>query len=479
LPLSGLLLFGLFYQVKIRPNFAKAPRWAEKGSARPAEFLMAFHLHLLLLKYYAIVAILAAKTPVGCSMTRLLTLLPETASIAIFAMTYLVVALGRLPGFQLDRAGAAMVGASLMVATGALPLEEAAKAIDFDTIVLLLGVMIVVANLRLSGFFGLVSGWIVVRARRPLALLVAIVLASGILSAFLVNDTVCLVLTPLVLDLVARRRRNPVPYLLAIAMASNIGSTATITGNPQNMIIGALSHIPYGHFAAALSPIAAIGLVLTIGLIAIVYRSEFWTSERLCGEQSPARASWPIVRKSVVVSVAMIAAFFAGVPPAEAAVVAGAVLLLTRGIKSERVYAEIDWTLLLMFAGLFIVVAGLERSVLSPQVIDAVGRLHLERAPVLSGITAGLSNIVSNVPAVLVLKPFIAQLPAQNRAWLTVAMASTLAGNLTLVGSVANLIVVQQARSHNVEIRFWEYFKLGAPLTVLTIGIGVLWLEFA
>jgi Na+/H+ antiporter NhaD/arsenite permease-like protein len=182
--------------------------------------------------------------------------------------------------------------------------------------------------------------------------------------------------------------------------------------------------------------------------------------------------------KSAAVSLVMIAAFFAGVPPAEAAIVAGAVLLLTRRVKSEKVYAEIDWTLLLMFAGLFIVVAGLERRVLSPEVIRGIGHLHLEQVPVLSAITAILSNIVSNVPAVLVLKPFIVQLQPQQQAWLTVAMASTLAGNFTLVGSVANLIVVQRARAQNVEIGFWEYFKVGAPLTALTIGVGVLWLEF-
>src|SRR5580704_14966870 len=220
-------------------------------------------------------------------MARFFSLAPEAAAVAIFAMTYLVVAIGRLPGFRLDRAGAALVGASLMVAVGVMPLEEVPKAIDFDTIVLLLGVMIVVANLRLSGFFGLVNGWVVTRARHPMVLLTAVVLVSGVLSAFLVNDTICLVLTPLVLDLVTRLRRNPVPYLLGIAMASNIGSTATITGNPQNMIIGSLSHIPYGAFAAALSPIAGIGLVLTVGLIALVYRSEFRTRQRLRGESRP------------------------------------------------------------------------------------------------------------------------------------------------------------------------------------------------
>ena len=304
-------------------------------------------------------------------------------------------------------------------------------------------------------------------------------MVAGVLSAFLVNDTVCLVLTPLVLDLVTRLRRHPVPYLLGIAMASNIGSTATITGNPQNMIIGSLSHIPYDTLAAALSPIAGIGLVLTTGMIAVVYRSEFCTPQRLSGEPEPAHADRPIIVKSVTVSLAMIAAFFAGIPPAEAAIVAGAVLLLTRRVKSETVYAEIDWTLLLMFAGLFIVVAGLERSVLSPEIIRRVGHLHLEQVPVLSGVPAILSNIVSNVPAVLVLKPFIAQLQSQQQAWLAVAMASTLAGNFTLVGSVANLIVVQRARAQNVEIGFWEYFKVGGPLTMLTIAVGVLWLEFA
>ena len=165
-----------------------------------------------------------------------------------------------------------------------------------------------------------------------------------------------------------------------------------------------------------------------------------------------------------------------GLPPAEVAIVAGALLLFTRRIKSEKVYAEIDWTLLLMFAGLFIVVAGLDRSVLSPNIIAAVSRLQLQSLPILSGVTALLSNIVSNVPAVLVMRPFIAQLQNPQQAWLTVAMASTLAGNFAIVGSVANLIVVQRARAQNVEIGFWEYSRVGVPLTVLTMTVGVLWL---
>lgn len=403
---------------------------------------------------------------------------PETAAIVIFAATYLVVAVGTIPGLRLDRAGAALVGASLMVACGIMTLKEAYQSIDFDTITLLLGMMIVVANLRLSGFFRLVNAWVVTRARHPVILLAAVTFVSGFFSAFLVNDTICLVLTPLVLGLVTQLRRNPVPYLLAVAMASNVGSTATITGNPQNIIIGSLSQVPYGTFAAALAPVAAIGLLLTVVLIVLAFRREFWTRDRLHAEPQAPRANRPLVIKSVLVTLAMVVGFFAGLPSAKVAIVAGALLLLTRRIKADKVYREIDGSLLIMFAGLFVVVAGLEKTVLSPEIIAAVGRLHLDQLPILSGITAVLSNIVSNVPAVLVLKPFVAHLQNQQHAWLTVAMASTLAGNFTILGSVANLIVVQRARALNVEIGFGTYFKVGAPLTVLTIAVGVLWLTF-
>ena len=256
--------------------------------------------------------------------------------IAIFAATYFAVAIGHVPGFSVDRAGAAFIGASLMVAFGMLTLKDAYQAIDFDTITLLFGVMIVVASLRLSGAFRFVSREILKRARRPLTLLIAVVMLAGVLSAFLVNDAICLAMTPLVVDLVTQTKRNPVPYVLAVAMASNIGSTATITGNPQNMIIGAVSQIPYGTFAAALSPIAAIGLILTVLAIALAYRSEFLTWEELEGDLPLIRANRPMMIKSSLISLVMVVAFFAGVAPARAAVVAGAVMLLTRHINPMR-----------------------------------------------------------------------------------------------------------------------------------------------
>ena len=400
----------------------------------------------------------------------------ESRSVAagvIFVGSYLALAIGRIPGLSIDRAGIALVGAGLMVASGALSLEDAYKAVDLDTITLLLGMMIVVASLRLSGFFAIANAWVSAHARRPLILLGAVVTTSGIFSAFLVNDAICLVLAPLVLELTLALRRRPVPYLLAVAMASNVGSTATITGNPQNIMIGSFSHIPYAEFALTLG---LVGLIITVVLIALFHRAEFTGTSRLEAPQPEVDANRVLVIRALLATLIMVALFFAGVVPAKAAIIIGGLLLLTRRVKSRRVYAEIDWSLLLMFAGLFIIVAGAQHALLSPDMIAAVGRLHLDQVPVLSTVTAVLSNLVSNVPAVLMLKPFVDALKNHDTAWLVIAMASTLGGNFTVLGSIANLIVVQRAAVSGVTIGFWDYFRVGAPLTIITLAIGTLWL---
>jgi Na+/H+ antiporter NhaD/arsenite permease-like protein len=309
-------------------------------------------------------------------------------------------------------------------------------------------------------------------AHRPLRLLSGIVLVSGVFSAFFVNDTMCLVLTPLVIEITRRLGRNPVPYLLAVAMSSNIGSVATITGNPQNMMIGSFSRIPYRVFAAALAPVAAIGLVLTVAVIALVYRREFRDENRIEIVHKPVRVHRALLWKSVAAAAAMIGFFFAGVPVATVAVVAGALLLITRRVKPERIYAEIDWGLLVMFIGLFIVIAGIEKTPLSSGLFAFAARHHIDRTAPMAIFSAVLSNLVSNVPAVLVFKSMVPRLPDPDHAWLTLAMSSTLAGNLTVLGSVANLIVIERAR-REVHIGFWEYAKAGVPLTVLTLAVGI------
>lgn len=402
--------------------------------------------------------------------------LQTLATVAIFIATYAGVALGRIPGLRIDRAGIALVGAGLMIALGTLSIDEAFKAIDLNAIALLLGMMLIVAQLRVSGFFELATRFAIQRAHGPLVLLTAIVIVTGSFSAFLVNDAICLVMAPLVIDVTRALRRNPVPYLLAVAMASNAGSAATFTGNPQNMIIGVTSHLPYAEFFARLAPAAAVALLLTIGLIGLLNPAEFSISFGSAAKESRARGhSWQLA-KGLLVTFGVIASFFAGVHIAEAALIGGSLLLLSRAVKPRKIYSGVDGGLLLMFAGLFIVVAGAEKILLTPQLIAAAQKLHFENAWILSGLTALLSNLVSNVPAVLVLKPFVENLPDPGRAWQIVAMSSTFAGNLTLIGSVANLIVVERAKQTGVTISFLAYGRIGLPLTLASLGFGTWWL---
>ncbi len=397
-------------------------------------------------------------------------------ALLIFIATYVVLALGRFPGLRVDRTGATIIGASFMIASGTLTFDEALQSVDWSTIVLLLGMMIVVANLRLSGFFRLVSAWVVRHAHRPLTLLGGIIAVSGVLSAFFVNDTMCIVLTPLVLEVTLALRRNPVPYLLAVAMASNAGSVATITGNPQNMMIGSLSRIPYATFAGYLAPVAVVSLLLTFGVISFVYRSEFHGSRFEVGEALRVRAHQPMMWKSLAVAAGMVLFFFLGWPVAQTAIVAGAVLLVTRRLKPRKVYHDIDWPLLALFAGLFIVVAGFEKTSLEDSIFRFARSFGLDHVAILTFFSALLSNLVSNVPAVLVFRPVMTHLADPQLGWLTLAMSSTLAGNFTVMASVANLIVVERARGE-VTISFKDYFIAGAPLTVLSLAAGVLWLE--
>jgi Na+/H+ antiporter NhaD/arsenite permease-like protein len=403
---------------------------------------------------------------------------PVSVASAIFGLTYLGLAVGKIPGLRIDRAGIALVGAAAMLACGVLSIREAARAVDYQTIVLLFGMMVVVSHLRMAGFFALATERIAARFSGPKSLLAVTIGLSGVLSAFLVNDVVCVALTPLVLQLCRRLRRPPIPYLVGLATASNVGSVATITGNPQNIIIGSLSGISYMRFAVRLAPVAVIGLALDFAVVALVYRRVLADAGKTPapGRASPRiRVSRGLLIKSLAVTVSAVALFFAGQPIALVALVASGVLLLGR-IRPERVYRSIDWPLLVLFAGLFVVVHGFEMHVVRSWDLGRIGAVRQSPVLVISGLSVVLSNLVSNVPAVLLFVPLIEALPRQEAGWLALAMSSTLAGNLTVLGSVANLIVVENARRAGIAVDFVEYLKVGIPLTVLTTGIGVTWL---
>ncbi len=411
----------------------------------------------------------------------------------LFTLTYTGLALGKVPGLRMDRAGIALVGAALMLVTGILTLQEAVspQSIDYETLILLLGMMIIVGCLRLSGFFQRLAHWCLSRIRTPTGLLAVTILLSGLLSAFLVNDIVCLALTPLVLHLARRLRYKPIPHLMGLATAANIGSTGTITGNPQNMIIGIQSHISYLRFTSRLFPVAVLGLILNFLVVAFVYRrslvppkivDSFDTSPERKNHAANSRAHTCLRNKSVLVTLVTVTLFF--VLPSQflpvIALGAAAFLLVGRIVNPEKIYRQIDWSLLVMFAGLFIVVHAFQVHVVKQWDIEGWTWLLDHPVDLLSLASAALSNLVSNVPAVLLFEPVMKVMPAgsQETAWLALAMSSTFAGNLTVLGSVANLIVVESARREGVTISFWEYCKVGVPITLLTLVLGIAWLKF-
>lgn len=398
------------------------------------------------------------------------------AAYAIFAGSYFVFALGKFPWMKIDRPGAAIIGAVLMVAFRIVGTQEALQSIDFGTIVLLFSMMVVVANLKLGGFFERIAEWIVERLH-PTHLLPTVIFTCGVLSAFLVNDIVCLVMTPFVLHMARRLDLPPIPYLIAVATASNIGSVATITGNPQNMLIGSLSGISYQDFMAHLGPIAIGGLFVDWAVIYWLYVRR--TGDRVAVAQvlSAPEFQYAAMRmKPVIVLVIILAGFLAGVPPSMMAAIGAALLLITRTVEPRRVYDEIDWGLLVFFVGLFIIVAGAHRAGLTAKLLEPATVWDLHRLPILVPVTALLSNVVSNVPAVMLLRTVVGHFPNPHASWLVLAMASTLAGNLTITGSVANIIVVERAAAEGVELGFREYFRVGIPVTIATLVLGSVWL---
>lgn len=403
--------------------------------------------------------------------------LPEIkifAAYAVFLGSYLVFALGKFPGMKIDRPGAAIIGAVLMVAFGIVLPQNALRFIDFSTIVLLFSMMLIVGHLRLAGFFEWTAGMVLVRLK-PHHLLPTVIFTCGLLSAFFVNDIICLVMVPFVLSATRKLGVRPLPYLLAVATASNIGSVATITGNPQNMLIGSLSGIGYTSFLFYLAPVAVVGLLLDWLVLHVAF------SRAGMADPSPALAATVLPRdcssliKPGIVILLVLAGFLAGVPPAVMAALGAAMMLVTRTRDPQQAYRQVDWGILVFFVGLFIIVGGAEKAGLANLLLNFARTWNLQNLGIFTLVVAALSNLVSNVPAVVLLKSVVPGFANSHMGWLILAMSSTLAGNLTITGSVANIIVVERA-GPEVHIGFRDYFRVGLPITLLTLGFGLLWL---
>ncbi|MEW6306147.1 MAG: SLC13 family permease [Verrucomicrobiota bacterium] len=400
----------------------------------------------------------------------------EVVAIAIFGFTYLLISGRRLKVLPLNRPAAALLGTVLMVAAGVMTPEQAYRSVDYDTLVLLLGMSLISAYLFLAGFFDWTADWVLRQAGTPQRLLLYLILTSGGLSALLVNDTVCFMLTPLVVAVVARGKLPLLPYLLALAMSANIGSVATLVGNPQNMIIGHLSKIPFAQFAASLLPAAAAGLAIQYAILSYGFRKMLAGVSIHIGEATERKMDTRLLRITGTVLALVFVGFLAGLNLAWTALGGAALVMVLARRDTHDVLKLVDWHLLLFFAGLFVVVEGLNSTGLPDQIYTKVrgvfGTTTGSQAWNLAWFSVLGSNVFSNVPFVLVAGKWIGGFSNPELMWKVMALATTFAGNLTILGSVANIIVVESARGH-VEVGFWDYAKYGIPVTVLTIVVGM------
>jgi Na+/H+ antiporter NhaD/arsenite permease-like protein len=416
-------------------------------------------------------------------MAHRLLSLDHWVPVAIFLITYLLIAIESGRGSHLDRTASAFCGAVAMVLARVIALDKVYETIDWNTLVFLLGMMILIAHFQMAGFFDWVAVHVSLVARTRFQLLVLLVFTSGILSAFFVNDTICLVFTPIVLGVADRLKIPPVPYLIAVATSSNIGSVMSVTGNPQNVLVAVSAHLSFLGFLGHLAPVALIGLCLNLGVLALFFRKDLLRQPFDTARPDVAvRIDRVLFVKCCFAATLVIVLWILGYSFPMVAISVSAFILIVGRVKSQNIYQRVDWELLLFFASLFVVVSGFQASGAVDYLIagfhPALEGSFTSQLFAMSGLMVLLSNLVSNVPAVLLFRPFVSSFPNSHFIWLVVASTSTLAGNATPLSSVANLIVLQQA-AKRVQISFWQFARVGLIITALTtlLAIGVLAFE--
>ena len=384
--------------------------------------------------------------------------------------------LGEIPGLALDRTGIALLGAIVLVATNRIAVDVAWNAIDVPTIALLFGLMVVSAQFRLGGFYAAVVRRIDRSDHAASVLLALVILTAAVLSAVLANDIVCLAMAPMLIEACARRKLDPIPFLLALACAANVGSAATLIGNPQNMLIGQTLDLSFAGYMRDGGIPALAGLaVVWLGVWA-PYRRRWAQSMAVPVVTTPAFDAWQ-TWKGLAVVAALLTAFIASPWPREQVALAGAgVLLASRRMASREMLSLVDWHLLVLFMALFVVNTSIAQSGLLGGLFMALRQAGLDLAnpATLFGVTAVLSNVISNVPAVMLLLPAA----RHDLAGPVLALSSTLAGNLLIVGSIANIIVVDQAKRLGVTIDWRTHARVGIPVTIGTLALAAGWLAW-
>lgn len=397
-------------------------------------------------------------------------------ALLVFLITYFIISAQRVSWLWLDRPTGALLGAVLMVSLGVMTLEEAYRAIDLNTIVLLLGMMIIVAYLKVANFFEYLAYILLGWSRSATGLLCLVSLSSAVLSALFINDTICLLFTPLLLSALSKTRLNPVPFLIALSTSSNIGSVVTLTGNPQNMIVGVLSGWSYWKYCLYMLPVGCLALILNVVVIYLFFHKDLAEKGLNKLTLSKPFLDGDLMTRLGLILVGIFLGFtFSGNLPL-VSIMGGTAALVFSGVKPSHALERINWPLLLFFGCLFIVVAGVRKA-------GAVDMLYKHIEPLLGQSLHGqivgfsifsvlASNLVSNVPYVILASQWMDRFPEPSVMWLVLAMSSTFAGNLTIVGSVANMIVLELSRE-TVHIGFLQFLKVGLTVTLLSEAVGV------
>lgn len=405
-----------------------------------------------------------------------------TTIISIFLIVYLGMILGGLPFLQLDRTGVALLGAIALIGFDALSLDAAVRAVHWPTVILLFAFMVVSAQMRLGGFYDRITLRMAALPLSPPALLGLLVAISAGLSAVFSNDIVCLAVAPVLIEACRKRQLAPIPYLLALACAANIGSAATLIGNPQNMLIGQTLQLPFGGYFLRVAIPVSLSLIVCWGLI--VWRTGgAWVSAD--SESGPiaepeARSAevtfnaWQTTKGLAIAAALLVGFLMAPWPREHMALVGAGILLMSRQLHSQKMLGLVDWELLVLFMSLFVVNAALQRTGVTA---DAVGHLtsmgiRLDQPGWLFAATFALSNVVSNVPAVMLLLP----VAHHEAAGPMLALVSTLSGNLLIVGSIANIIVVDAAGRRGIQIDWRSHARVGIPVTLASLAISAVYL---
>jgi Na+/H+ antiporter NhaD/arsenite permease-like protein len=392
-------------------------------------------------------------------------------------LTYVIISAQKMKWHSLDRPSGALFGAVLMVITGVLTLDEAYRSIDFNTILLLLGMMLIIAYFKIANSFKYLSYLLISHAKNSFLLLCFVSFSSGILSALFVNDTICLMFTPLLILALHQTKLNPIPYLIALATSSNIGSVVTLTGNPQNMLVGIFSKIPYLDFTLHLLPIGILSLIANVLIIYVFFRKDinFKRFDSIALVKPELHGTLTIKSLGVLFCVFLGFIFTGNLPLSS--ITGGLALIIISGVKPQHAMEEVDWTLLLFFSGLFIVTGGINKAgflTMAHNVVEPyLGNTVSGQIVHFSIFSVIASNLVSNVPFVLLSATWIEKFLDPKTMWYVLAMSSTFAGNLTIMGSVANMIVLELSKEY-VHVGFWDFFRIGITTTVVSVGIGML-----